>query len=104
MVKKIIDNNDYVRLRLVTSGTKVFGRQEGKGVDMSFRVLAEGLPVVLPFISPKVIVTGDIQSLKILMKGYYPLLTSFPEEFKSIVEAKRKYMFCITRRYPDSAV
>jgi hypothetical protein len=90
IVKKIIDNNEYTHIRLVTSGTKMFGRQEGKGPDISFRVLGEGLNVLLPFIPPEFILTGNIATLAILMKGYYPLLSSFPEEFRSAVEAKRE--------------
>jgi len=88
VVKQIIDSNGYVRIRLVTSGTKMFGRQEGKGADMSFRVLGEGLPVVLPFIPAEFILTGDALSLKTLMRGYYPLTTSFPKQFRSIVESQ----------------
>jgi multisite-specific tRNA:(cytosine-C5)-methyltransferase len=90
VVKQIIDSNGYVRIRLVTSGTKMFGRQEGKGADMSFRVLGEGLPVVLPFIPAEFILTGDALSLKTLMRGYYPLTTSFPKQFRSIVESQCK--------------
>jgi multisite-specific tRNA:(cytosine-C5)-methyltransferase len=101
IVKTIIDSNDYVRLRLVTSGTKVFGRQEGKGPDMSFRVLCDGLPVVLPFIPPAFILTGDIQSLRTLMKGYYPLLASFPEHFRSVMEAQRESALLIVESDPD---
>lgn len=88
IVKKIIDCNDYTRIRLMTSGTKVFGRQEGKGPEMAFRVLSEGLPVVLPFIPSELVLTADIATLRTLMKGYYPLLTTFPDDFRALVEPK----------------
>jgi multisite-specific tRNA:(cytosine-C5)-methyltransferase len=89
IVKQVIESNEYTRIRLMTSGTKLFGRQELKGPEVSFRTLSEGLPVVLPFVPPQFILTGDVISLRNLMQGYYPLLTSFPEEFKSVVEEKR---------------
>lgn len=90
IVKKIIDCNEYTRIRLMTSGTKTFGRQEAKGPEMSFRVLSEGLPIVLPFIPPELVLAADVASLRTLMKGYYPLLTSFPEEFRSVIESRRE--------------
>ncbi|KAK7683830.1 hypothetical protein QCA50_013206 [Cerrena zonata] len=93
IVKSIVENNDYQRLRLMTCGTKVMGKQEGaaakrEGAELQFRVLDEGLPVLLPFIEPESIVTADLPTLKILMETYYPLINGFPEPFRSIIEAK----------------
>ena len=95
IVKSIVENNDYTRLRLMTCGTKVMGKQEGaaakrEGAELQFRVLGEGLPVLLPFIDADSIVTADLPTLKILMETYYPLVTGFPEPFRSMIEAKRK--------------
>lgn len=80
----------------MTCGTKVMSKQEGaaakrEGAELQFRVLGEGLPVLLPFIEPESIVTADLPTLKILMVTYYPLITGFPEPFRSIIEAKRKF-------------
>jgi multisite-specific tRNA:(cytosine-C5)-methyltransferase len=88
LVRKIIENNDYVRLRLVTAGTKIFARQEGKSAGSSFRVLGDGIPVVMPYIPDEHIVTGDIDVLRVLMEGYYPLLSAFNQEFRGILETK----------------
>lgn len=88
LVRKIIEDNDYTKLRLVTAGTKIFGRQEGKTAGSSFRVLGDGIPVVMPYISDEHIVTADIEVLRILMEGYYPLLSAFNQEFKKTIETK----------------
>ncbi|KAI0366506.1 S-adenosyl-L-methionine-dependent methyltransferase [Pilatotrama ljubarskyi] len=93
IVKSIIKHNDYARIRLMTAGTKVFGKQEGteakrEGNETHFRVLAEGLPVVLPFVGPKAVVHADFAALKILMEAYYPLTSGFADPFRSMIEAK----------------
>lgn len=89
LIKTILEHNDYTRLRIVNAGTKVFTKQEGgRGMEPSFRVLGEGLPVVLPFIDPATILDGDIVVLKTLIGTYYPLCAAFGEPFKSAVEAR----------------
>jgi len=89
LVKAVIQNNDYSRIRLTAAGTKVFAKQEGgKGVEPQFRVLAEGLPVILPFVDPSTIITADITTLKTLVQSYYPLISSFGDPFRVVVEAR----------------
>lgn len=88
LVRKIIEKNDYIKLRLVTAGTKIFGRQEGKSAGSSFRVLGDGIPVVMPYIADEHIVTADIEVLRVLMEGYYPLLSAFNREFRKTLESK----------------
>ncbi|KAG5637196.1 hypothetical protein H0H81_005409 [Sphagnurus paluster] len=90
LVKSVIENNNYARIRLSAAGTKVFAKQDsGKsgaaaGAEPQFRVLGEGLPVVLPFVDPTTIITADLPTLKVLVQNYYPLVSSFPEPFKTV--------------------
>lgn len=92
LVKTIIQHNDYDRLRLNAAGTKVFSKQEaGKGAEAQFRVLGEGLPVILPYVDPAAILTGDMESLKTLIESYYPLCTTFNEPFRGTAEAGGRY-------------
>lgn len=89
IVKQIVLHNEYGRIRLNAAGTKVLAKQEaGKGVDAQFRILGEGLPVVLPFTDPTTILGGDLETLKTLVQSYYPLCSSFAEPFKSVIEGK----------------
>jgi multisite-specific tRNA:(cytosine-C5)-methyltransferase len=83
LVKSIIENNDYKRIRLTAAGTKVMAKQDaGKGAEPQFRVLGEGLPVILPFVEPSTIIESDLASLRILLSSYYPLVSSFDEPFR----------------------
>lgn len=89
LVKNVIQHNNYGRIRLTFAGTKILSKQEGgKGVDAQFRVLGEGLPVVLPYIDPESVVTGDLASLRTLIESYYPLCSSFGDPFRSVIEGK----------------
>ncbi|KAG9218231.1 hypothetical protein CCMSSC00406_0005912 [Pleurotus cornucopiae] len=85
IVKTIILNNDYTRIRLTTAGTKVFAKQEGgKDGEAQFRVLGEGLPVVLPYMDRSTIMDSGVSTLRILLKAYHPACASFEEPFRSI--------------------
>ncbi|KAJ7867586.1 S-adenosyl-L-methionine-dependent methyltransferase [Mycena leptocephala] len=88
LVKCVVENNDYNRIRLTFAGTKVFTKQEaGRGADAQFRVLGEALPLVLPYTDPATIVDGDLAVLKVLVEGAYPLCSAFPEgSFRTILE------------------
>lgn len=89
LVKNVIQHNDYARIRLTFAGTKILSKQEGgKGTDAQFRVLGEGLPVILPYVDPDSIITGDLASLKTLIESYYPLCSSFEDPFRSAIEGK----------------
>lgn len=63
-------------------------QEAGRGMDAQFRILGEGLPVVLPYIDPTTIMTADFATLKMLLQAYYPLCASFREPFKSVIEAR----------------
>ncbi|CAK5272960.1 unnamed protein product [Mycena citricolor] len=84
LVKTIIQLNDYKRMRLTFAGTKVFTKQEaGRGAEAQFRILGEGLPLVLPFLDPATVLEGDTEVLRILVEGHYPLVDVFPDPFRS---------------------
>ncbi|TFK39362.1 S-adenosyl-L-methionine-dependent methyltransferase [Crucibulum laeve] len=89
VVKSVIENNDYSRIRLTAAGTKVFSKQEGgQGADAQFRVLGEGLPVILPYVDPSTVITADLPTLKTLIESYYPLCSTFDQPFRETVEAR----------------
>ncbi|KII91119.1 hypothetical protein PLICRDRAFT_105153 [Plicaturopsis crispa FD-325 SS-3] len=92
LVKRVVQSNDYARLRLMTCGTKVFAKQDpGKTADAQvaqFRTLGEGLPVVLPYIRPETIVEADGPALRTLLQMYYPLCEGFAQPFRGVIEAR----------------
>jgi multisite-specific tRNA:(cytosine-C5)-methyltransferase len=84
----------------MTAGTKIFMRQEGGfgrgrgGQDgdekiPQFRLLSEGLPVVLPYIDPETILDTGIPALRRLLEAYYPLLSAFDEALQRDVGSRR---------------
>ncbi|KAG1850171.1 hypothetical protein F4604DRAFT_1934623 [Suillus subluteus] len=84
LVKAVVLNTGYTRMRLMTSGTKVVTKQEaGRGLEAYFRVLGEGLLVVLPYIDQSVILDAEFATVKTLLMTYYPLCTSFSDPFRS---------------------
>ncbi|KAI0088251.1 cytosine-5--methyltransferase [Irpex rosettiformis] len=107
IVRQIIENNDYTRMRLMTAGSKVMAKQEGAaakrdGAASQFRILSEGLPAMLPYIKPETILTADVVSLKILMENYYPVLSGFPGPFRSAIEPKAAG--CIIVKFEKSQI
>lgn len=87
LAKAVVESNDYERLRLLSAGTKVFVKQGADGSpDAQFRVLADGLPVVMPYVKQETILTGNLAALRTLMEGYYPLCTAFAEGFRKQIE------------------
>ena len=103
LVRAVLSANDYKRIRIMTAGTKIFMRQESgfghrefDGEDSAsaervprFRLLSEGLPVVLPYIKPDTIIDTDIPALHRLLETYYPLLNGFGEGFQRDVGSRR---------------
>ncbi|KAF9048205.1 S-adenosyl-L-methionine-dependent methyltransferase [Hymenopellis radicata] len=91
LVRQLITSNDYTRIRLASAGTKVFAKQEGaasKGEAAQFRVLAEGLPALMPFIPPENVISADLAVLRTLVTSYYPLCVTFEEPFRSDIGEK----------------
>lgn len=93
IVKDIVLHNDYTRMRLMTCGTKVINKQEGaaskrEGAEMQFRILSEGLPVVLPYIASNSIISADLPALRVMLETYYPVCANFEDPFKSAVDSK----------------
>lgn len=100
LVRQIVEYNDYTRMRLMTCGTKVMGKQEGaaaklEGATPQYRVLSEGLPVMLPYIEPSSVLSADVAALKVLMENYYPVVTHFQEPFRSAMEPKAQGCYIV---------
>ncbi|THV05365.1 cytosine-5--methyltransferase [Dendrothele bispora CBS 962.96] len=87
IIKTVIQNNDFTKIRLTAAGTKVFTKQEGgKGNEAQYRILGEGLPVVLPYVDPANVIQGNMSALKVFVESHYPLTTSFEEPFRDILD------------------
>lgn len=101
LVRAVFAANDYRRIRIISAGTKIFMRQEGgfgrsgeaageDGAEKTprFRLLSEGIQVVLPYVKPDSIVEADVPTLRLMLETYYPLLNSFGDAFRCEVGEK----------------
>lgn len=100
VVRRVTLANDYTRIRLVSAGTRIFTRQDTGGIPngdgdgdadpprQQFRILDDGVPVVLPFMPPDMILSGGLSQLRTLLQTYYPLLGSFEEPFQSMISSR----------------
>ena len=113
-VKAAMEATDYKLMRLVSAGVKLFGRSElgtsskyasgeqarekdssGEGNSnmekkrkkVEFRVLNDGLLALLPHLDVSKLVVGGPSALRIFLTTYYPLCTTFEDEFKTKLEA-----------------
>ncbi len=77
IVKSLVENNDYVRMRLVSAGSKVLSRQEKDGSQ--YRVMDEGLETLLPYIKTDDFVDGGSEDLRTLLMEYSPFFSKFRE-------------------------
>lgn len=64
------------------------GAAEPEAIVTPFRLLSEGLPVVLPYIREESIIEAQMGALRTLVEEYYPLLDRFGEPFKSLMSSK----------------
>ncbi|KAH8110311.1 S-adenosyl-L-methionine-dependent methyltransferase [Phellopilus nigrolimitatus] len=102
VVKTVMSQTDYAKIRLVSAGVKLFGRSElatAKGplsaqhesqesAKTQFRVLSEGLLALLPYLDQESLIDGDAKAMRIFLETYYPLCSSFEQPFKSSIENK----------------
>ncbi|KAF8271861.1 S-adenosyl-L-methionine-dependent methyltransferase [Lactarius quietus] len=101
LVRAVFSANDYKRIRIISAGTKIFMRQEGgfgrsgeaAGEDSAekvprFRLLSEGMQVVLPYVKLDSIVDADVPTLRQMLESYYPLLNAFGDAFRCEVGDK----------------
>lgn len=90
MVRTILDNNDYTRLRLVSCGVKILVRQDPGKTDTyrcRWRVTQDGLPVLKNYMGPGRKITGDLKALRKLCSDLYPTIDSFEAgDFKNAVK------------------
>lgn len=91
-VKAVMKQSDHTKIRLVSAGVKLFGKSalhsnnDEEEEHTIFRVLNEGLPALIPYLDHETLIKGDVKVLRIFLESYYPLCTTFPDEFKEQLE------------------
>ncbi|KAJ1902546.1 tRNA (cytosine-5-)-methyltransferase ncl1 [Coemansia sp. IMI 209127] len=75
------------RLRVVNTGIKVFGRNCVKGAGCAFRLVCEGVPLLLPHLSEKYVLEASFGDLKALLSDINPLFTALSLETQERISA-----------------
>jgi multisite-specific tRNA:(cytosine-C5)-methyltransferase len=96
LVKSVITANEPSRLRFISAGIKIIGRQDsgqsGKAqANQRFRVLNDGVSSVLPYLRDEDILKADLTALKMFLQQAYPVVRGFAEPFKSTLENRRRF-------------
>lgn len=78
-----------MRLRLINSGVKAFGRQDS-GRDAALRCrwrsISDAVPALRPFIAEERIVVASLPDLAFLLREHYPTLDSVPGDFEQTLK------------------
>ncbi|KAL5514498.1 hypothetical protein ACEPAG_2587 [Sanghuangporus baumii] len=99
MVREVMLQTDYKRMRLISAGVKLFGRSElgnkrqrkqaedetdSASVEkVEFRVLHEGLLALLQYIDQESVLVGGAKELREMLEVYYPLCSTFEEPLRT---------------------
>ena len=77
LIKTIVTQNEYTRMRLISAGVKLFARQESPGDDVvcKWRACAEGLELLLPFLGEGKVLSAGLKDLKVLLETHYPMVS-----------------------------
>ncbi|ODN90270.1 multisite-specific tRNA:(cytosine-C5)-methyltransferase [Cryptococcus wingfieldii CBS 7118] len=93
IVKQILLNNDYTRLRIISAGVKSFTRQdskESKNTDISckWRPPVDGVLELLPHLGDGILVRATLDELRNLLVDHYPAIDRFRPEWKAEIEGR----------------
>ena len=90
MVRTILDNNDYARLRLISCGVKILVRQDPGKTDTykcRWRLTQDSIHVLKNYMGPSRKMQGDLKSLRKLCTELYPTLEGFEDgDFREAVK------------------
>ncbi|KAJ2510346.1 tRNA (cytosine-5-)-methyltransferase ncl1 [Coemansia sp. RSA 1939] len=75
------------RLRVVNTGIKVFGRNSVKGAGCAFRLVCEGVPLLLPHLAERYVLEASFGDLKTLLNEINPLFTALSPENQERIKA-----------------
>nr|XP_031858166.1 uncharacterized protein CI109_006408 [Kwoniella shandongensis]KAA5525238.1 hypothetical protein CI109_006408 [Kwoniella shandongensis] len=92
VVKTIILNNDYTRLRIISAGVKSFARQDSQQrveIGCKWRSPIDGILELLPHVGNGFVINASLVELRTLLQDHYPPIEKFAnEEWKKVFEGR----------------
>lgn len=85
-IKKIVLNNDYTRLRMISAGVKTFIRQDSQqrtDIKCKWRVSADGISEILQHVPTESVKVARVDELRTFLEDMYPPIDKFEEPFKT---------------------
>lgn len=89
LVKAVILNNDYTRLRMISAGVKAFIRQDSQSrsdIQCKWRVSSDGILGVVRYVPETKIVKAGIAELRTFLEEMYPPVAKFEGDFREVCE------------------
>ena len=85
LVKAVIESNDQNTLRIINTGVKVFTRSESDAVTCSYRLCQEGINVIYPFMTKRVL-PASMDDARTLITRDVVGFRDFPEPVRGLLE------------------
>jgi multisite-specific tRNA:(cytosine-C5)-methyltransferase len=90
VVKAVIQNNDYTRLRMISAGVKSFIRQDSQqrtDIKCKWRVSSDAIDEVLQHIPADSVYNASIAELRTFLVDMYPPIDKFQQSFKAVLDS-----------------
>lgn len=92
ILKTMIDNNEYSRIRLLSAGIRILVKQDTSGkndqIACRWRIPATGLDALLPYMDKSKIIVATMADLRVFLMDQYPFMAKFGESFQKKMEDK----------------
>ncbi|KAI9226767.1 MAG: S-adenosyl-L-methionine-dependent methyltransferase [Piptocephalis tieghemiana] len=96
-VKTLLQARDIDRLRLINTGTKAFVRNDVRNINaFPFRVQADGLPLLAPFLGPDRFINAEFSDVLTLIREANPKFDSLSQDVAT--KLKEMHAGCVILR------
>lgn len=89
VVKAVVQNNDYTRLRMISAGVKTFIRQDSQqrtDITCKWRVSSDGVFEVLKHVPEDTIIPVGLDEFRLFLEEMYPPIEKFSGAFREVCE------------------
>ncbi|OMJ28077.1 tRNA (cytosine(34)-C(5))-methyltransferase [Smittium culicis] len=90
------------KFRMVNTGVKILAKPASKLPGCEFRLVAEGVPLLLPFINSKFVIDMDYDDFKTFLELRNPRFNQLSDKVNNILQQTTKQTSIIVRFHPTS--
>ncbi|PVU98827.1 hypothetical protein BB560_005600 [Smittium megazygosporum] len=100
-VKSLLQNSDN-KIRMVNTGIKLFAKPASREPSCEFRLVSEGVPMLVPFVSPKFVIDMTFEDFEKFLFFKNPRFDEFSKQLADRLKATDKQTSLIVRFNPQS--